>query len=146
LEEWKETLKMPDLKCRDGDLNGYGCISSQFVDSMLFKVYGSNPPVGNSQWFGKIARFRYDLELPNGTTVTEDQIRAAIAAGLITNCTVSNVTYTPDPFDPTIAYAQGEVEIVADPASPIPSSPAGQPYKFKHTLAQVWRLTETKFT
>jgi len=133
---------MPDLGCLDGDLNGFGCISSQFVQSLTYTAAG----VGNSQWFGRITRFRYELQLPNGVRITDEQIMRAIEAQEIVSSTVTNITYTPDPIDPNVAYAEGDVEIVANPGSPIPSSPAGQPYKFKHTIHHVWRLTETRLT
>jgi hypothetical protein len=131
---------MPDLKCRDGDLNGYGCISSQFVDSLTFT--SGSPAAPDQQWFNKIARFRYELELTNGTRVTEQQIRDAIVQGQITSCTLVSVTYTPDPNDAKIAYAEGALEIIAVAGSPISTGT----YKFRHTLALVWRLTETKFS
>ena len=134
---------MPDLICLDGDLNGYGCISSQFVQSLTYK---STAGTGDSQWFGKITRFRYELQLPAGVRITDEQIMLAIEADEIVSTTVTNITYTADPADPNVAYAEGEVEIVAKPGSPIPSSPAGQPYKFKHTIHHVWRLTETRLT
>ncbi len=135
---------MPDLICRDGDLNGYGCISSQFVDSLTYVLPGP-PAIGGSQWFGKITRFRYELELLSGARVSDDAIQAAIVRMLITSCTLKNVQYTVDPLDPTVAYAEGELELVAAAGSPIPSSVAGTPHRFRHTLKRVWRLTETKF-
>jgi hypothetical protein len=139
---------MPDLRCHDGDLNGYGCISSQFVDSLFDTMTdpSTGQVVGNPQWFGRITRFRYELQLPNGTYVKDDAIAAAIANKLITKVTLIKVTYRLDPVDPNTVYAEGELEVIAAAGSPIPSSTAGQPYKFKHTMLRVWRVTETKLT
>ncbi len=131
---------MPILRCGEGDLNGYGCISTQFADALHF----NNPDVRmeNFQWFGKIARFLYTLTLADGNKLEEADFRAAVNGGKITGCAVSGVKYTLDPQDPTIAYAEGEVTVTATADSPVPAGT----YKFRHTLKQVWRLTESKFT
>ena len=131
---------MPDLKCRDGDLNGFGCLGSQLVDSLTYTTMGpGGQPVGNAQWFGKLARFRFQVELPGGIRVDEGPIRTAIEQQQITAATLRSIAYRLDPNDARIAYAEGELDIVAVAASPLPSGT----YRFKHTLAQVWRLTET---
>jgi hypothetical protein len=136
---------MPDLNCRDADINGYGCISSQFVDSLSStKVSDTGEAVGDPQWFGKITRFRYQLQLPDGTPLADTVVARAIANKQITQCILLNVQYTTDPVDPNITYAEGELEVRAEEGSPLPSSQPGQPYKFKHTLLRVWRITETK--
>jgi hypothetical protein len=132
---------MPDAKCHDGDLGGFGCISSQFVDSLSFvNTKGNFDP----QWFGKITRFQYEINRSSGTTTTtisEADVKVAIQAGQITSCTLLSVDYKVDPADDTIAYAEGELDIVTT-GGPIPS---GQ-YKFKHTIRRVWRLTTSDLT
>ena len=50
---------MPDLKCNESDLNGFGCISSQFTQSLTYTA--GTPLAPSAQWFGKITRFRYEL-------------------------------------------------------------------------------------
>jgi hypothetical protein len=133
---------MPQYPIGDGDLSGCDYISSQFAASL------TNPNIGDPlQWFGKIARFGYTLTLPDDgsggkTPVDEQQIKDAIKNKLITSCRLNRVAYTSDPFDATIAYATGELVIVAVAGSPIPSGT----YKFTHSLKHVWRFTETKLS
>jgi hypothetical protein len=133
---------MPRLTCHDGDLHGFGCISSQFADALFDLVDDTNLTTdGDSQWFGKITRFLYELEL-SGTRIEEEAIKEAITKKQITKCTVTEIKYTLDPHDPTTAYADGKIEIKANAGSPIPDGT----YTFKHTLKLVWRITDTKFS
>jgi hypothetical protein len=119
----------------------YEQIASQFANAL--DTDSAKPAViPRWQWFGKVLRFGFTLTAPNSISLEEDEFYDAINNGEISFQNVAVDSYTKDVGDPTIAYVEGEMEIIDNGNSPIP---AGN-YKVTHTIKQVWRITSTEFS
>ena len=96
------------------DTAQYDFFSQQFAISIV-----EESGKAETYWFGRLLRYLDSEEFVFrnffGVDYTEDEFRKGMSAGTIdvTLFNISNINYTPDPGDPTMATATCDVEIEA---------------------------------
>jgi hypothetical protein len=122
------------------DTAQYDFFATQFATSIV-----NESGKAETYWFGRMLRYidSDEFEFRNffGTDYTEDEFRKQMSAGVIdvTVFNISNVSYTPDPNDPTLATATCDVEIEAV----INNVRKSGNFTLTHKIKQGWQTYES---
>ena len=126
----------------DGPENDY--FATQFAASIVKESGGE----GSTYWFGRMLRFlgtdEYVFRNFFGNDLTETQFRKKYENGDITfsRFDISNVVYSIDPNDPTLA----DVTMNVDLEGIVDGQKVSGSYALKHRVKQGWQAYESELS
>jgi len=126
----------------DGPENDY--FATQFATSIVKESGGER----NTYWFGRMLRFlgssEYVFRNFFGTDLTEAQFRKKYEVGDIafSRFDISNVVYSIDANDPTLAVVTMNVDIEAV----VDGSKVGGSHVLRHRIKQGWQAYESELS